>query len=283
MKIPIIILNYNSATDCKKCASFLRRQQGVQIELIIVDNCSKSEDVKAVELLCRSEGYTFIANLENRGYNAGNNIGLKYAVNKGYKYALIANPDMEFPQEDYLLKLINEMEADDDIVVCGGDIASPECLHQNPMMRDENWCSSWRWLTLMFKKKKENTYDFIDNYKVNHYCVKLSGCCLIVRLDFICEIGFFDEGVFLYCEEAILSRQVEQRGKKMYYVATVQAVHRHIKSEKGNPINGFRRWKKARIYYVRKYSGEGWLGKLITILSIYMYVMVFSLLQNLKK
>lgn len=26
------------------------------------------------------------------------NIGLRYAANKGYEYALIANPDMEFPQ-----------------------------------------------------------------------------------------------------------------------------------------------------------------------------------------
>ena len=97
MKVPVILLNYNSSADCCKCVADLKRQEDVELEIIIVDNCSRKEDASAVEQLAAEQGCTFIAAKENRGYNAGNNIGLRYAANKGYKYALIANPDMEFP------------------------------------------------------------------------------------------------------------------------------------------------------------------------------------------
>ena len=113
MTIPIIILNYNSSTDCSKCISFLKQQKEVEVEIVVVDNCSREDDVKTLRKLCSKQQCTLIENHENRGYNAGNNIGLRYAAQKGYKYALIANPDMEFPQKDYLAKMVAKMEEED--------------------------------------------------------------------------------------------------------------------------------------------------------------------------
>ena len=81
--ISVIVLNYNSSADCCKCVADLQRQEGVELEIIIVDNCSRKEDALAVEKLATEQGCTFIAAKENRGYNAGNNIGLRYAANKG--------------------------------------------------------------------------------------------------------------------------------------------------------------------------------------------------------
>ena len=111
MKIATIILNYNSSADCRKCIGFLKAQQGVELEIVVVDNCSRDDERKAVETLCKEQGCTFIANNENKGYNAGNNVGLRYAAEKGYEYALIANPDMEFPQTDYQSNLLVQMNS----------------------------------------------------------------------------------------------------------------------------------------------------------------------------
>ena len=80
MKVAVIILNYNSSADCCKCVVDLKRQEGVELEIIIVDNCSRKEDASAVEQLAAEQGCTFIAAAENRGYNAGNNIGLRYTI-----------------------------------------------------------------------------------------------------------------------------------------------------------------------------------------------------------
>ena len=283
MKIAIIILNYNSSADCRKCIGYLKAQQGVEQEIIVVDNCSRDDERKAVETLCKELGCTFIANSENKGYNAGNNVGLRYAAEKGYDFALIANPDMEFPKTDYLACLLAKMQEDKDIVVCGSDIIGADGIHQSPMGKEGNWRGSLGWVKDIFgKKKKSDAYDFIDNYKESHYCHKVSGCCFMIRMSFIKEIGFFDEKVFLYCEEAILSRQVEIAGKKMYYLATAQAVHRHVKSEKGNPVKRFKTWGKSRCYFIDRYSNDHWLGRQIAKLSMRLYVAVFTLYNKFK-
>jgi GT2 family glycosyltransferase len=284
MKIATIILNYNSSDDCRKCIGYLKAQQDVEQEIVVVDNYSHDDDCKAVEALCKEQGCTFIASNENRGYNAGNNVGLRYAAEKGYEYALIANPDMEFPQTDYLATLLAQMQTNEDIVVCGSDIIGADGIHQSPMFKDGNWRGSFAWIKEIFgKKKKSDAYDFIDNYSESHYCHKVGGCCFMIKMSFLKDIDFFDEKVFLYCEEAILSRQVEMNGKKLYYLATAQAVHRHVKSEKGNPVKRFKTWGKSRCYFIDRYSNDHWFGKQIAKLSMKTYVMTFVLYNKLKK
>lgn len=283
MKIAVVILNYNSTADCRKCIGYLKLQQGIEAEIIVVDNCSRDDERMVVEVLCRDTGCTFIANNKNAGYNAGNNAGLRYAAEKGYEYALIANPDMEFPQKEYLYRLVEKMQEDENIVVCGSDIIGPDGIHQSPMGRDENWQGSLGWIKEIFcGRKQQDKYDFIDNYKESHYCHKVSGCCFMIRTDFLKKIGFFDEKVFLYCEEAILSRQVEIAGKKMYYLATAQALHRHIKSEKSDPVKRFKAWGKSRCYFIDKYSGYTWYGKFLAKMSMKLYVLVFTLYNKIK-
>ena len=197
MKIATIILNYNNSADCRKCIGYLKAQQNIEQEIIVVDNCSREDDRCAVEALCKEQGCTFIANGENKGYNAGNNVGLRYAVEKGYEYALIANPDMEFPQKVYLSKLLAKMQEDDNIVVCGSDIIGPDGIHQSPMGKDGNWRGSFGWIReLLFGRKNSDKYDFIDNYKESHYCHKVSGCCFMIRISFLKSINFFDQFMF---------------------------------------------------------------------------------------
>lgn len=283
MKIATILLNYNSAADCRKCIGYLQRQQGVEQEIIVVDNCSRSEEHDAAKAICDETGATFIANNRNSGYNAGNNVGLRYAVEKGYPFALIANPDMEFPQDDYLVKMLAAINADENIVVCGSDIVGIDGRHQSPMFRDGDWHGCWGWVTSLFKKKGTESDDFIDNFATSHYCTKVSGCCLLVKLSFVESIGFFDEYPMLYCEEAILSRQVESAGKKMYYTTDTQAVHAHRKSEKGNPAMRFKQWRRSRLYFIKKYSGDTAFGRFMAGLSIILYTTILTLAHYIKK
>lgn len=282
MKIATIILNYNSSADCRKCIGYLQRQQSVEQEIIVVDNCSRDEERDTAKTICDETGATFIANNRNSGYNAGNNVGLRYAAQKGYEFALIANPDMEFPQQDYLAKMVAAINADEDIVVCGSDIVGLDNRHQSPMHRDGDWRSSWGWVASFFKKREAKNDDFIDNFANSHYCSKMSGCCLLVRTSFVESIGFFDEYPLLYCEEAILSRQVESAGKKMYHTAEAQAVHAHRKSEKGNPIKRFREWRRSRLYFIDKYSGYTTFGKFMAKFSIILYTGILILIHRIR-
>lgn len=282
-KIAIIILNYNSSGDCLKCVSFLKRQQAVDIEIVVVDNCSCADDFIALKKLCEAEECTLLVNKENRGYSAGNNIGLRYSIERGYKYALIVNPDMEFPQEDYLVCIIGKMNEDERTVIVCSDIIDSDGIHQNPMKPNGNWFSSWGWIKDVIKRKeKAGDWTLVDNYLDSHYCTKVSGCCFLIRLSFLEVIGFFDEYPFLYCEEAILAEQVQNQCKKMYYFADVQAVHRHIKSTKGNPINRIKQWKRSRIYFYEHYSGYSFFGRIMAISSMQIYVWLFIFCYRLR-
>lgn len=284
MKVAIILLNYNSSADCRKCIGFLKNQKDVDLEIIVVDNGSRTEEVETVEELCREKGCTFIAVKENRGYNAGNNIGLRYAYEKGYEYALIANPDMEFPNPLYLSTLVSVMQKDPEIVVAGTDIVTPEGVHQNPMLADGNWTTSFGWIKdVIHPRKKDEAFAFVGDSDKSGECAKLSGCALMIRVDFAKEMGFFDEYPFLYCEEAILSKQVKHAKKKMHYEASIQAVHRHIPSTKGDPRPRFRHWRRSRLYYTRKYSDYPWYGRIYAIFSWRLYFWLLNSILVLRK
>ena len=223
----------------------------------------------------------FIQAQENRGYSAGNNIGLRRAVELGCEYVLVVNPDMEIVDPYYIEKLVAVMQADEDVVVAATDIVTPEGIHQNPMLADGNWRTSFGWVTSLLRpQKRAEAYDFIGDYAVSGYCAKVSGCCLMLRCSFLQEIGYFDEYPFLYCEEAILASQVARAGKRMYYLADTQAVHRHIKSEKGDPVKRFKHWQRSRIYFYKKYSSDSWLGRQISILSMRMYVLAYTVYKR---
>lgn len=279
-KVAVIILNYNTSSNCCKCVSFLKRQQEVKLEIIIVDNCSQADDCNKVKILCQKQGYTFIPTTENRGYNAGNNIGLRYAASKDYEYALIANPDMEFPQTDYLHKMVKVLEKDEDVVIVGSDIVNPEGRHENPMKRDD-WRESWGWMRSFFRK---NHISLDGNSEtLSGYCAKVSGCCFMVRIDFVRLIGYFDDHVFLFCEEAILSRQVEALDKKIFYLAEAKAIHRHIKSEKGNPMKRFKYWRDSRIYFIEHYSKSVFWGELLEKVVINFYIGSYVINKKIKR
>lgn len=279
MKVPVILLNYNSSADCTKCVSDLKRQESVELEIIIVDNCSREDDVLAVEQLAKEEGCTFIAAKENRGYNAGNNIGLRYATKKGYKYALIANPDMEFPQRDYIMRLVSKMEKRPDVAVCGSNILGMDNKRQNP------WRFSRWWMNIAFLDpivRCCNLYPRLLPPK-SAYCDIVTGCCLMVRLQSICKMGFLDETVFLYCEEAILGKMVQRNGEKTYYCHEVFAKHCHVESQKGKFSKRYKTFWKSRCYYLKHYSGFNKFQLIIIGLSNFPYHWMKLLLYKLKE
>ncbi len=253
MRIPIILLNFNSSADCRKCISYLKRQQGVELEIIIVDNCSQLDDQKTVEQLCKEQGCTFIPAKENRGYNTGNNIGLRYAISKGYKYALIANPDMEFPQTDYIVRLIEVMEQDKTIAVCGSNIEGLDGKRQSPRSFTTYW-TEVLWFVNGLRKLINRKHSIILNPQ-NQYCDILMGSCIFVRTSFIKQIGYLDENIFLYCEEPILGKQVVAAGMRMYYLHNATAVHAHVESQKGSFVKRHDLYWHSRWYYLSHYAG----------------------------
>ncbi len=253
IKISVVILNYNSSDDLIKCLNYIEQQTYDNMEIIIVDNASTNVDEKdRIKSLCKGKKYKVILNPVNLGYSAGNNIGLRYAINNQSEWCLIVNPDVELRDKKYIENVLHQVESYPSAVVVGTNILLPSGERQNPI-RESTFREELLWPieSIMYKLGLFNGY--LDMNKTG-YCCKVSGCCLFIKSMFIKEINYFDSNVFLYCEESILAAQVKKKKYKELYIKELTAYHCHIKSQKGSNSKRMKQFLDSRIYYLKNYS-----------------------------
>lgn len=109
-KVSIIILSYNHPEVTKICLDTLRITEGVEYEVVVVDNGS---DDRTIAYLKRAEKAGLITKLIKNNFNAlfseGNNIGVRHS-NHGSEYILLLNSDVGFMRSDWLEKLVGWAE-----------------------------------------------------------------------------------------------------------------------------------------------------------------------------
>lgn len=275
-KIAVVILNYKSNHDTACCIDSLKTQRGIDLSVIVVDNASGEEVYAELESLCRERNAILVSSSVNRGYNAGNNLGLRQAYDSGCRYAMICNPDMIFEDPVYLKSLKDVLDSDSGVVAAGGDIVDLKGRHLNPMLADWSVAGSYRWISDMFRRNKDYN-PYIGDYGKSGYCDMLAGSAFMIRLDYLEETGYLDEGVFLYCEESILGRQVACAGGRMYYLSDVSARHNHAGSvDKRSLRRRFDDLRRSRLYFIKRHSGMGRMSRLLASLGIIVYTEVMK-------
>ena len=258
--VAVVIFNYMSWKDTLNEAIIVHDLFGFQwSQIIIVDNCSPNESKK--ELSKKDIGdYVFIASDKNKGYAAGNNIGLRYANKKGFKYAWILNNDIVICDQSVLDKMLGIMQRDSSIGVINPDILDPNGKVYN---RDS---------------KRKNLFDFtlgLYSYKNKGRCVKdlggygyvyrPQGCCMMVDLSKMVKIKFMDEKTFLYCEEFILAERLLKHKWKCACATDVSVIHNHSKTVK----SAFDKWSIIKIqlksfnYYLKRYRKYNFVSRAV--------------------
>lgn len=254
-KVMAVILNYNSYDDTMKCFDYLKKQEGVDLKVCIVDN--KSTENRQDDLRQLADQDTFvIINEENKGFSAGNNLGLKKAAEENCNYSLIINPDVEIRDKDYLKKLSDLMDEDKTIAVAGTDIVKADGKHQNPL-REPYFLEEVFWRMAIAKNKLSKKIPYVKNYSKSGCCKKLSGCCFMVDMNFMKDVEFLDEGVFLYSEESILAAQARDKGLIEYYCADLSVNHLHKDSEGSDKEKLMRYSVESKKYFIEKYGCYG--------------------------
>lgn len=263
-KIAAIVLNYNTAEDTIKCTNYLMAQQNVDLSVVVVDNNSTDDSVMQLKEKLDSN-VTLIKNETNSGYSAGNNIGLKKAIENQCEYALIINPDVEIVDKNALNKAIEILDKNERIGVLGVDIVDVKSDHQNPLRELKFW-EDFLWPLATIKNRKTDHNRYLDDYMSSHSCDKVSGCCFFVRLKTMKEIDYLDENVFLYCEEPILTSRVKRKGYLVYYSNQIQVKHNHVEESKGDVVRRTNQFLTSRYYYLKNYKYRG-IKKLLVCLS----------------
>ena len=227
-KVAVIILNYKTWRDTLEEINICRNILSVNCEdIVVVDNCSPNESVERLKEKADEIGYVFIESNKNKGYGAGNNIGMKYALKHGYSHALILNNDIIIKDPNLILILLSIFDNDENVAVVNPDIYAPDGHLFN---RDSVRPSFFDYTFGLFNyKKKGRILKEINGFG---YIYRPQGCCMLVDLNKMKDVDYFDEKVFLYCEEPILA---ERLLKKNYLCACnpyTSVVHNHSKTVK---------------------------------------------------
>ena len=92
-RVLVIVLCHNGVELTLACLESLRRVEYERADVLIVDNASTDGTPEAVRT--RFPEVTVVEAGANLGFAAGNNVGLRYALDHGYDYALLLNNDTE--------------------------------------------------------------------------------------------------------------------------------------------------------------------------------------------
>lgn len=266
LQVAAVVLNYNSSADCRKCVSYLKKQNYSNLSVFIVDNASpKPEEAETLKRLQQENHVHVTISSKNRGFSAGNNIGLRAAAENGAEWMLVINPDVELRDPYYISKVMGQLEKWPEAAVIGTDILLPNGQKQNPS-RELSYWEELFW-PIEWIRQKLKIWDGYRTEDITGYCEKLSGCCFFISKKFLEQINYLDENVFMYSEEPILAKQVALAGYRELYIREATAWHQHFSSKKGNAKKRMQILFDSRQYYLEHYSGYSNLALKLLLLS----------------
>jgi len=229
----IIIVTYNHREYLDTCLKSVLKQDYPH-EIILVDNCSQDGTVSFVRE--HFPEVIVIESPDNRGYGAGNNLGVKHARGE---YVAILNPDT-IVEEDWLSSLLSPLRRQPKVIT-----TSKILLYDGLAI---NTCGNINTFTgLTFTRGLgADPSSFPDAEEVSG----VSGACFAMRRSDYLDLGGFDENFFLYNEDSELSWRAHLRNYRVFYVPTSVVRHDYQLSVSPEKIYFL---EKGRYIILKKY------------------------------
>lgn len=263
MDVSIIIVNWNTRDYLQRCLnSILQYTEGIDFEVIAVDNASSDSSARMVE-----EKFPLIKLIKNK-----ENVGFAKATNQAIRessgrYILLLNPDTEVLESPFRV-MIEFMDKNPEVGICGSRILNPDGTPQSSCARFPSVFTAFIHMTKLNNLYPDNRitrrFRMID---IDSNCVSevdsISGVCLMASRKMMEEVGFLDESFFMYCEDLDWCYRARKKEWKIYYLPKGKIVHYRSKSNiEGSKkifIEGYRSW----FIYLRKNVSKAkiWLLK----------------------
>ena len=274
--IGMVIVNYNDYNTTKRLLDNVKDYKILK-EIVVVDNKSTDDSLEELTKL-KSKNITIIDSGENKGYSYALNVGCKYLIDK-YKSLniVISNSDIIIESELDIKDLNSYISAKNVIV-------GPTIIQGNDLNRGFKIPSPWQDIKqniVFFGKRvlaKELSYP--DNYyhKEISKVDTVSGCFFMIASKHLEEMGYFDEGVFLYYEENIMGIKTKKLGKNIIVANNVDVIHDHsVSIDKSlKRIKKYDILKTSQEYFEEVYNGASKIELLF--LKAFRYLTRFLLL-----
>ena len=214
--VSVIIVTYNSDELIDDCLLSLENCNdiGEQLEVIIVDNCSKNAQSLLEKINSSYPHVRFFSNDHNAGYGSGNNYGIRKAT---APIIMIMNPDVRL-KEPIFKSALKKFSSDSKIKILGMKQWKDEYTKGESYFCD---CLAVDFYNILMDKILNRFNVFIPKV---HY---ISGACFFLRKNEFIQIGMFDEQIFLYGEEVDIKRRIQREfGINSYkYAGNLNYIH----------------------------------------------------------
>ena len=267
-RISTIVVNFNAGPLLRTCIDSVLRCP-LDVEIIVVDNASTDGSLVAITGL---PGVQIIKNPTNVGFAAGCNTGARAAT---AQFLLFLNPDCSF-EPGALLKLLDAFAADTQTGMVGGFLTNLDGTEQAGGRRAVP--TPWRSFVRAFglarfaNRWPRLFFDFhLHKQKLPDHAIEveaISGACMMVRREAMQEVGEWDEGYFLHCEDLDWCMRFRQKGWKILFVPTAQITHVLGVCSRSRPV--FVQWHKHKgmMRFYRKFFQHQYPSFLMGLVSI---------------
>lgn len=276
-----VIVNYNAGMLLLQAVASAFNA-GIR-RVVVVDNASRDQSLALIHRAFNSElaGGRLIVrrNAKNLGFAAACNIGARCS---DAAMILFLNPDAVL-NSDALLVMQRQLLANDQIGLVGGFLTNPDgseqrggrCYLPTPWRAFTHGFGLARATRAVARRWPDRAWGqklaaFCAGHEMTHLppptapvaMELISGSCMLVRHSALKNVGYWDEGYFLYAEDYDLCARFAALGWLIYFCPAAKITHRRSSTTSRRPFLVAWHLHKGLLRYYRKFwlLRPGWLG-----------------------
>jgi len=256
--LSIIIVSYNGRDYLRRCLrSLLEHTQGLEYEVLVVDNASRdgSADMVAAEF----PSVRLVRHASNAGLSKALNEGI--GLSSG-RLVVLLNPDVEL-QDNAFLSMAGYLGERPDVGILGPRILDEDGSLQLSCRRFPTFSvvffNRYSVLTRLLPRNRLSSRYLMTDFDHGRIAEVdwLSLACWMAPRRLFDEVGLLDEGYFLYNEDVDFCQRVHRAGRKVVYFPEASLLHHIGGSTSTLPNRSVVERHRSMWRYYRKYMRRG--------------------------
>jgi GT2 family glycosyltransferase len=265
--VSALVVTWNSAQDIAACIDAALGQEGVDLEVIVVDNASSDDTLTVLAQYADDPRVTVLPQDRNLGYADGNNLAARHATGR---HLLLLNPDCEMAPDCAWL-LLRHLETTPGCGAAAAQLTFPDGTPQS-FARREATVSVTVWAFLETLRRVD--IRLMGNRHMLHRIyadVPFDGptavdcpaaaCVLLPRA--VVDDPLLDPRLPLFFNDGDLYRRLRRKGLSAQVVPAASAVHRYGSSVAEVPSA---RRRAEMVAGLRIYLEQSWPAPLRALL-----------------
>lgn len=241
MRVAVIIVNWNGKRDTLQCLQSLSKESYRNKEIIVVDNGSTDGSVKAIQDIYPE--CSVIPEPENIGFAAGNNKGIKQALDRGADAVLLLNNDTTVAAN-----LISSFLST--ASVYPSSILGAKIYQMHHPSKLDHLGGNWNNATGNFDLigKGESSLYYTVSIAMDYVC----GCAMFIPSSIFHRVGLLDPDYFLYWEDSDFCFRAKRLGYLTRLCPEAKVWHIGSSSMTTHSIQTIYFWWRNRLRWIDK-------------------------------